>query len=125
MLGTDGMHSDMLRSAKAAFFTGHKQGITPLQTYARFRKIHDYLRLNSYSGDGDNNLVILDYDSPTEINESNFVSHFIYGLESRHVEGVISSGRLILKNRKLLTADEKQILEFSREMGKKLWSRLL
>jgi cytosine/adenosine deaminase-related metal-dependent hydrolase len=125
ILGTDGMHSDMLRSAKAAFLAGCKQQLTSLEIYARFRKIHDYARLNSFSGDDNNNLVILNYDSPTEVKNSNFVSHFIYSLESRHVESVISSGRLIVKNRKLLTADESQILDFSRKMGKKLWSRLL
>jgi len=124
ILGTDGMHSDMIRSAKAAFFAGQKQRLTPLEIYGRFRKIHDYTGLNSFSGDYSNNLVIFNYDSPTEINDSNFVGHFVYGLESRHVESVISSGRLIVQNRKLLTVDENRILDFSRKMGKKLWSRL-
>jgi cytosine/adenosine deaminase-related metal-dependent hydrolase len=125
MLGTDGMHGDMLRSAKAAFLVGQRtEGIGFPGIYERFRKVHGYIQDNGFSGDGENNLVILDYDSPTEIREDNFLGHFVYGIESRHVESVISSGRLIVQDGKLLTADEEEILGFAREMGNKLWAKM-
>ena len=125
MLGTDGMHGDMLRSAKAAFLVGQRtEGIGFPGIYERFRKGHGYIHDNGFSGDGENNLVILDYDSPTEIREDNFLGHFVYGIESRHVESVISSGRLIVQDGKLLTADEEEILGFAREMGNKLWAKM-
>jgi cytosine/adenosine deaminase-related metal-dependent hydrolase len=125
ILGTDGMHSDMLRSAKAAFLTGQlSEGLDMAGVYSRFRKVHDYIGDNGFSGDGDNNLVILDYDSPTDINESNFLGHFVYGIDARHVESVISSGKLIVENKKLLTVAEDEILAFSREMGRKLWQKM-
>jgi cytosine/adenosine deaminase-related metal-dependent hydrolase len=125
MLGTDGMHGDMLRSAKAAFLLGQRtEGIGLAGIYERFRKGHGYIHDNGFSGDGENNLVILDYDSPTEIQEDNFLGHFVYGIESRHVESVISSGRLIVHDGKLLTADEEEILHFAREMGNKLWAKM-
>jgi len=73
MLGTDGMHSNMLRSAQAAYFVGQgKDEIDFLTSYYRIRKVHNYLSTNNFSGDGENNLVVLDYDTPTEINEDNF-----------------------------------------------------
>jgi cytosine/adenosine deaminase-related metal-dependent hydrolase len=125
MLGTDGMHGDMLRSAKAAFLVGQRtEGIGFPGIYGRFRKVHGYIHDNGFSGDGENNLVILDYDSPTEIREDNFLGHFVYGIESRHVESVISSGRLIVRNGELLTADEEEILGFAREMGNTLWAKM-
>ncbi|MFC1863579.1 amidohydrolase family protein [Thermodesulfobacteriota bacterium] len=125
MLGTDGMHSDMLRSAKAVFLTGQPaEGIDMSTVYKRFRNVHRYIQENDFQGDGDNNLVILDYDSPTDLNEGNFLGHFIYGLEARHVDSVVSSGRLVYHNRKLLTMDEKDILSFSREMANKLWDKM-
>jgi len=125
MLGTDGMHSDMLRSAKASFLTGQgAEGIDMTRIYTRFRKVHDYIRDNGFSGDGKNNLVILDYDSPTEINADNFLGHFVYGIDARHVDSVISSGNLIVENRKLKTVEEDEILSFSREMAKKLWQKM-
>jgi outer membrane protein assembly factor BamB len=40
------------------------------------------------------------------------------------VDSVISSGQLIVENKKLLTAEEDEILAFSREMGRKLWEKL-
>lgn len=125
MLGTDGMHSDMLRSAKAVFLTGQPtEGIDMSSVYNRFRNVHRYIHENGFKGDGENNLVIFDYDSPTEINAGNFLGHFIYGLEARHVDSVISSGRLVFHNRKLKTMDEEEILSFSREMANKLWEKM-
>ena len=125
MLGTDGMHSDMLRSAKAAFFAGQAiEGIDLAGIYKRFRNVHLYIRANGFCGDGDNNLVILDYNSPTEINAENFLSHFTYGLESSHVHSVVSCGKLVVKNKKVLTVEEDEILAFSRAMGNKLWKKM-
>lgn len=125
MLGTDGMHSDMLRSAKAAFFVGQgTEGLSYPGVYERFRKVHNYIVENNISGDSDNNLVILDYQAPTPMNQGNFLGHFVFGLESSHVESVISSGRLIVKNRQLVKEDEEEILAKAREMAKKLWKKL-
>lgn len=125
LLGTDGMHSDMLQSAKAAFFSGQIiDNLDYLGAYLRFRKVHDYIALNQFEGDGENNLVILDYDSPTEINKNNFLGHFIFGINSNHVNDVISNGKLIVKNRKIQTVDESKILDFSREQSLKLWKKM-
>jgi len=125
MLGTDGMHSDMLRSALYAYFAGQMtQQLGPGDIYSRFRNIHHYLHQNGFTGDGENNLVILDYPGPTEINSGNFLGHFIYGLNSRHVEHVISKGEIVVKERKLVNMNEEDILRFTREMGNKLWKKL-
>lgn len=125
MLGTDGMHSDMLRSAKAAFYQGlGTEGISFPGIYDRFRNIHRFIKENDFQGDADNNLVILDYNSPTQMNPDNFLGHFVYGIDSSHVESVISSGRLIVEDRKLVSANEEDILGFAREMGNKLWKKL-
>ncbi len=125
MLGADGMHSDMLRSAKAAFLVG--QGFDEIdyqEAYFRFRKVHHYLEENGFSGDGDNNLVVLDYDSPTVVNRGNFPGHFIFGLESRHVRHVIASGRLIVKDREAQTVEEQEVLQLSRGLSEQLWERM-
>ena len=125
MLGTDGMHSDMLRSAKAAFFAGHNyDAIDYAGTYRRFRDVHRYLETNQFTGDGANNLVVLDYDSPTPVNAGNFFGHFLFGIESRHVTHVISQGRLICENGRMLTVDEDEILKISRTLSKSLWEKL-
>ena len=125
MLGTDGMHSDMLRSAQAAFFAGQTHdNIDYAGAYNRFRNVHGYLKQNGFSGDGDNNLVVLNYDSPTEINSQNFLGHFLFGFNSSHVQHVIANGKVIVKDRIMQTVDEEDVLKFTREQADRLWNRL-
>ncbi|MFH1118913.1 MAG: amidohydrolase family protein [Bacteroidota bacterium] len=125
MLGTDGMHSDMLRSAKASFFAGHNSdNIDYAETYRRLRNVHNYLQSNNFKGDGDNNLVVLDYDTPTPFNSSNFLGHFLFGIEARHVLHVISDGKLIVENGHITTVDETEILKEARIQAERLWKRM-
>ena len=125
MLGTDGMHSDMLRSAKSAFFAGHNfDSIDYAETYRRFRNVHNYLQSNNFKGDGENNLVVLDYDSPTPFNSSNFLGHFLFGIEAGHVLHVISNGKLIVENGKIITVDEARILKDAHIQAERLWKRM-
>lgn len=125
MLGTDGMHSDMLRSAKATFFGSQAgEGISYPGIYERFRNVHNYIEQCGYRGDSPNNLVILDYNSPTPLTRDNFLGHFVFGLESAHVETVISSGKVIVDNRKLVSGSEEDILASAREMAVRLWQKL-
>lgn len=125
MLGTDGMHSDILQSSKAAFFAGQlTDNINYSSAYQRFRNVHLYVKDNGFTGDGENNLVVLDYDSPTDFNSDNFLGHFLFGLNSNHITHVISNGKLIVKNRELTTVNEAEILEKSREISKKLWLKM-
>ena len=125
MLGTDGMHCDMLRSAKAAFLAGQAtEGIGFDDIYRRFRNVHRYLQACGARGDGDNSLVMLDYDAPTEVTSDNFPAHFVFGLDARHVQTVICQGKVIVEDRRLTTVDEGEVLAYGREMGKKLWEKM-
>ena len=125
MLGTDGMHSDMLRSAQAAFFAGQEADqINVPEAYRRFRNVHHYLADNHFEGDGENNLVVLDYDSPTPITEHNFLGHFVFGLSSNHIRHVISNGSWLVKNKRLTNVNEKELLTFAKEQALRLWKKL-
>ncbi len=124
MLGTDGMHSDMLRSAQQAFFVG--QGFDNIDypgVYKRFRNVHNYIAENNFTGDGENNLVILDYKSPTPVNKDNFLGHFVFGFNSNDILHVISDGKLIVKNKVVQNVNEPEILQFAQEQAKRLWKR--
>jgi putative selenium metabolism protein SsnA len=125
MSGTDGMHSDMLQSAKASFFAG--QGFDTINSqsaYQRLRNVNRYLSENNFKGDGENNLIVLDYDTPTEINQKNFYGHLIFGINAKHVRDVISNGKFIVKNRLIQTVDEYEILEKSKECASRLWKKM-
>lgn len=125
MLGTDGMHSDMLRAAKASYFSGvNYDKIDIPGIYFRFRNTQRYLLQNNFMGNADNNLVVLDYNPPTKFQPDNFLSHFIYGIESKHIQHVISNGKLIVRNQKMQTIDEDSVLIESRKLSTILWKKM-
>jgi cytosine/adenosine deaminase-related metal-dependent hydrolase len=124
MLGTDGMHSDMLRSARTAYFSGKNYEEIDFQIiYQRFRKVHQYIQKNAFIGDGENNLVVLDYPSFTPINQDNFLGHFIFSLESKHIQHVIANGKIIVKDRIIQTVNETEVTKFCREQAIRLWEK--
>ena len=125
LLGTDGMHSDMLRSAQQAFFVGQGFDIIDYPgVYERFRNVHKYLSTNKFEGDGDNNLVIMDYKSPTPLTKDNFLGHFVFGFNSNDIEHVISDGKLIVKSKVIQNVNENEVMEFAQEQAVKLWKKM-
>jgi len=68
--------------------------------------------------------VILDYDSPTPVTQNNFLGHFYFGLEGRHVKHTIADGKLIYSEGNILTADEDSILKESRKAAQMLWNKM-
>lgn len=125
MLGTDGMHSDMLRSAKAAWLNAPKSdGIGYEDAYRRLRNINTYLENNNFKAPGLFDLVVLDYPSPTPLTRENFAGHFIFGLESAHIRHVVANGELIVNDGRIVKANEAEILEFTRVQAKRLWTAM-
>jgi len=125
MLGTDGMHSDMLQSVRSAFFSGLKfDNIDFPGAYNRLRNVHKYLEGNGFKGDGDNCLVVLDYDNHTDINRDNFIGHMLFGMQSAHVRDVISGGRLVVRNKQITRVDHEKIIHGSRLQARRLWGEM-
>ena len=125
MLGTDGMHSDMLRSLRAAFFAGQPHDtISYDSAYRRLRNVHRYLSENGFAGDEENNLIVLDYDPPTPITKDNFIGHLLFGITAAHIRDVISGGRLIVHNRRITTVDEHEIKKEARKQAERLWRQI-
>jgi cytosine/adenosine deaminase-related metal-dependent hydrolase len=124
-IGTDGMHSDVLAATRAMYLEGRQvSGLGPLDAYRRMRRVHDYLHENGFPGDGENNLVVLDYPTPTPVTSENWPGHVMYGLASRHVHTVISDGRVIADRDGVTNVDEERVLAEAREQAERLWKRL-
>ncbi len=124
-LGTDGMHSDMLAAARACYLEGQSVGgLSPLDAYRRLRRVHDYIETNGFAGDADNNLVVLDYPSPTPLTSDNWAGHVIFGLGSQHVHTVISNGRVIVDAGRVTTVDADEILADASQQAQRLWKSL-
>lgn len=125
MYGTDGMHSDMIKSAQSAWFSNIKEeGLSTEKVYERLRNSHIYLSQSGFTGDGDNNLIILDYDTPTPVNSDNFTGHLIYGMESRHINAHIIQGRLVYSDGIIRTLDEEEVLPESKKQAERLWKQM-
>ncbi|MEN8221755.1 MAG: amidohydrolase family protein [Acidobacteriota bacterium] len=125
LLGTDGMNSDMMGSARSAYLAGNLSGgNSPLDIYKRLRNGHDYLKSAGTASDGDNNLVVLDYNPVTEMNKNNFCGHFIYGMSRYNIDSVIANGNIIMNEKELLTIDESSLLKRSSGLSKTLWARM-
>ena len=125
MLGTDGLHGNMMRSAKMAFLAG--QGfdhIDPSIAIQRLRAGNEYFLKNKICGDAENNLIILDYPSPEEVTPANMAMHMIFGMESKHISHVISNGHLVVENGRLTMVNEDDIIPFIRQMTRKLIKQL-
>ncbi len=132
LLGTDGMHGDMLRSMRAVWQAAAQaddrdENAMPLglaTPYQRLRAAHRLTRDMNAPGDGPNNVVIFDYDSPTPLTGDNAPAHLIYGLDSRHVHTVIARGRVIVEDRRLTALDEDAALALVKAQARRLWAAL-
>jgi putative selenium metabolism protein SsnA len=68
-------------------------------------------------------LIIVDYDPPTPLRESNIAGHILFGVSGRSVETTINGGRIVMQDRKLLEIDEHEVMAKARASAEKLWQR--
>lgn len=134
-LGTDGYTSDMLESLKVANIL-HKHELSdptvswmesPLMLFENNRKIikkqfgceTGILKVNAKA-----DIVIMEYTPYTEMHSENFNSHILFGLSGKCAITVMCNGKIIMKDRKIIGANEEQVFEESRKISKKMWDRL-
>ena len=125
MLGTDGMHSNMFRSLRAACFTGKdREEVSPQQAWKRLICSRQYVEQNFPVLMNSGHYVVLDYQPPTMTEAENFAAHMVYGADASDVLHVVSQGKLIVRNRTLLTLDTGGFLSHCRELSAELWRRM-
>ena len=134
-IGTDGYTSDMFESMKVANLI-HKHEKknpavawveVPIALFENNRKIAEkYFKGNIgiIKAGALADVIVVDYDPLTPINESNINGHILFGMMGRSVVTTIINGKVIMKERKLLTVEEKRIFEYSRKVAQKLWNRM-
>ncbi|MGE5140332.1 MAG: putative aminohydrolase SsnA, partial [Rudaea sp.] len=69
-------------------------------------------------------VILLDYRPYTELTAGNFPWHLVFGIDGTHVTDTICAGRLLMKDRQLLTLDEEAIAARSRELADEVWRRV-
>ena len=134
-LGTDGMNSDMLVQMRCAYLLHRLANRDPrvafleapqllFQNNAEIAARQFGLRLGEIAEGRPADLAILDYLPPTPLSEANFLGHLIFGLVDATVDTTVCKGKILMKNKKVLTLDEERIAARSRELAPKMWTRL-
>ncbi|HOC22042.1 MAG TPA: putative aminohydrolase SsnA [Anaerolineae bacterium] len=70
-------------------------------------------------------LILVDYHPITPLSAGNLPWHFLFGYEASMITTTISAGRVLMRDRQVLTLDEEEITARSRELAAKLWQRAL
>jgi putative selenium metabolism protein SsnA len=134
-LGTDGYTADMTESYKtAAILHKHAAGIPsaawaepPAMLFENNRAIMERFiggQVGILKKDAYADIIIVDYKGPTPVNGRTINSHLLFGVSGRHVDTTIINGRIIMKERELVTVDGEALMAKSREQAQKLWERI-
>jgi cytosine/adenosine deaminase-related metal-dependent hydrolase len=68
-------------------------------------------------------LILVDYHAPTPLAPGNLPWHILFGFQHSMVTGTIVAGKVLMKDRELLTLDEGEIAARARELAPKVWKR--
>ncbi|MCZ0938457.1 MAG: putative aminohydrolase SsnA [Caldilineaceae bacterium] len=68
-------------------------------------------------------LILLDYHPTTPLNSDNLPWHILFGISGGHVNSTICHGRVLMRDRQLLTLDEAEISARSRQRAQETWER--
>ncbi len=134
-LGTDGYTSDMFESYKAAnCLVKHQSqnpnagwGEIPNMLFNQNRKIaqrHFALSLGILKPGAAADVIVIDYDPPTPIDETNINGHLLFGVNGSDVVTTISDGVVRMKDRKLQGMNKKDLLAEVRMTADAFWKKL-
>ncbi|MDD2240965.1 MAG: putative aminohydrolase SsnA [Kiritimatiellae bacterium] len=133
-LGTDAMTTDMKAEVRIANIF-HKHAAKNSQVFfleacamlmnnnaqiaSRFfnRPVGE-LKKGSY---GD--VVVMDYDPPTPMNDGTFLGHYLFGICAARVDSTIVNGKVLMEGGKLTTINEPKINAESRKQAADYWKR--
>ena len=68
-------------------------------------------------------LILVDYHPITPLTAGNLPWHILFGFSESMVTTTIVAGRILMKDRVLLTLDEEQIAARARELAVHVWRR--
>lgn len=135
-LGTDAMTTNMLEELRVALWAQHLSNANPSVGFPQVvaalfannpkiaQRIFD-LPLGELRNGSPADVVILDYDPPTPLEDGNCFGHAVFGLSQAVVNTTIVGGRVLMENRRLrLDLDEERINARARELARRLWKRI-
>ncbi len=136
-LGNDGFSNNMFAEMKAAYL-GHKlvqrdprampaDIVFQLAYKANAQLAHVFWPdqvLGQLTPGAMADIILVDYKPTTPLTSDNLPWHILFGYEASAITTTISAGKVLMKNRTLLTLDEEAIVAHSRELAAKVWERV-
>jgi cytosine/adenosine deaminase-related metal-dependent hydrolase len=134
-MGTDGYAADVLESYKTtAILHKHARGLPsvawgepPAMLFDNNKTIMERFikgKVGTIAKDHYADIIIVDYNGPTPVNENTINSHILFGITGRHVVTTIINGKIVMRDRVLINVDEEALMAKSRELAQKLWQRI-
>ena len=135
-LGTDAMTVNMFEEVRVALWAQHlranncsvgfmEAANTLFLNNAKIanRIWHD-VKLGALEEGFAGDVILIDYEAPTPLDEMTVLGHLIFGISQCSVDTTIVKGRVLMENKKLLLdIDEAEVAAKSKELAKKLWER--
>jgi cytosine/adenosine deaminase-related metal-dependent hydrolase len=131
-LGTDGGDHDVLAEARA-YYLRHSEAHDGLakETGARVAASQELSAQLFADGTPPRiaagaraDLTVLDYTPMTPMTPSNVLEHFARGWTSGHVRDTMVGGRFVVRDRKLVNVDERELVLRGRAAAGRLWERM-
>ena len=135
-LGNDGMGNAMWGEWKEAYFLhkvahrdprrGNGMDVVQMAVHnnaALARVFWPELPLGRLAVGAAADVILVDYHAITPLSAGNLPWHIIFGFESSMVTTTIVGGKVLMRDRQLLTLDEEAITARSRELAAKVWAR--
>jgi putative selenium metabolism protein SsnA len=136
-LGNDGFSNQMFAEMKMAYFV-HKLAQRNPQAmpgnlvmdlaYANNAQLAQVFwpdqRLGELREGAMADMVFIDYQPTTPLSVGNLPWHILFGVEASMITSTVCAGRVLMRDRQLLTLDEEAITARSRELASDVWSRL-
>ena len=131
-LGTDGYTHDMLESYKVANVL-HKHhlcdanaawGEVPKMLFENNAAIANrYFKtpLGVLKEGAAGDVIVVDYNPPTQLDASNINGHMLFGMTGRDVVTTVANGRVLMKDREIKVIDVEEAMAKCREESAKLW----
>lgn len=134
-LGTDGMTSHMISSARVAHLLQRHQRRDPRVAFVEscnmllnnnaaiagrcFAEPRGQLVAGQLA-----DIAIFDYAPTTPLEDGRILGHLLYGLNYARVHSTICRGRILMKNSKILSLDEQEVCAKAHEHARNTWSKI-
>jgi 5-methylthioadenosine/S-adenosylhomocysteine deaminase len=100
------------------------KAVVEMATIEGAKAVHLEKEIGSLEAGKKADVILISLDAPNAVPMYDVYAQLAYALKASEVETVIIGGRVVMRDRKLLTIKEEEVLAKAREYGKKVEASL-